>query len=106
MGGAGIWRLAFARPARFAANAPVATSDRLEDACRIKTVLVWAFRNERDKNFPAINDAELVEALKWCDGQARITLYQKAGHNAWTETYANDALYDWLLSHENRAAER
>ncbi|MEO5902710.1 MAG: alpha/beta hydrolase-fold protein [Gemmatimonadaceae bacterium] len=98
MGGAGVWRLAFERPARFAAIAPVATADRLQDVCRIRTVPVWAFHNALDEHFPAINDSELVIALNRCDGNAKITLYQKAGHDAWTETYANGALYDWFLS--------
>ena len=26
--------------------------------------------------------------------------YPEAGHDAWTETYSNPALYDWLLQHE------
>ncbi len=98
IGGAGVWRLAFERPARFAAIAPVATSDRLQDACRIRRVPVWAFHNSLDEDFPALNDSELVSALNRCDGNAKITLYQKPGHNAWTETYANDALYAWFLS--------
>ncbi len=106
MGGAGVWRLAFERPARFAAIAPVATADRLQDACRIRAVPVWAFHNALDENFPALNDSELVSALNRCDGKARITLYQKAGHDAWSETYANGALYDWFLSQPTRPAER
>jgi predicted peptidase len=99
MGGAGVWRLAFARPDRFAAIAPVSSSEKLDDACRIKTVPVWAFHNDPDNSFPMTNSTELVQALQRCDGQARITLYKKSGHNAWTEAYKTDALYDWLLSH-------
>jgi predicted peptidase len=98
MGGAGVWRLAFARPDRFSAIAPVATAQKLEDACRIKTVPVWAFHNDPDINFPMTNSVDLVQALQRCDGKAQITLYKRSGHNAWTEAYKTDALYDWLLS--------
>jgi predicted peptidase len=99
MGGAGVWRLAFARPDRFAAIAPVSSSDKLDDACRIKNVPVWAFHNDPDQSYPMTNSTDLVQALQRCDGQARVTLYKKTGHNAWTEAYRTDALYDWLLSH-------
>jgi predicted peptidase len=106
MGGAGVWRAAFERPARFAAIAPVATADRLRDPCRIRTVPVWAFHNALDNAFPAANDVELVASLNRCGGNARMTLYQKAGHDAWTETYANRALYDWFLSQPTATAEK
>jgi predicted peptidase len=98
MGGTGVWRLAFARPGRFSAIAPVATAQKLEGACRIKTVPVWAFHNDPDTYFPMAYSVELVQALQRCDGKAQITLYKRAGHNAWTEAYKTDALYDWLLS--------
>lgn len=106
MGGAGVWRAAFERPARFAAIAPVATAERLENPCRIRSVPVWAFHNALDDDFPAANDVELIDALKRCGGDARITLYKKAGHDAWTETYANRALYDWFHSQPTRPTEK
>jgi poly(3-hydroxybutyrate) depolymerase len=106
MGGAGVWRAAFERPARFAAIAPVATADRLAEPCRIRRVPVWAFHNALDNNFPALNDVELVDALNRCGGKARMTLYQKSGHDAWTQTYANRALYDWFLSQPPTVAEK
>ena len=30
----------------------------------------------------------------------KFTVYPNAGHDAWTETYANPKLYDWLLWQE------
>jgi hypothetical protein len=34
----------------------------------------------------------------------RFTLYPEAGHDAWTETYANPALYEWFLQHQRLPA--
>ena len=40
---------------------------------------------------------EMVEALKKCGGNVRFTIYPEAGHDAWTQTYADPQLYQWLL---------
>ncbi|MEO0996540.1 MAG: glucoamylase family protein [Pseudomonadota bacterium] len=34
-----------------------------------------------------------------CGGDPLLTLYPDAGHDAWTRTYADPELYDWLLRH-------
>ena len=30
---------------------------------------------------------------------AQLIIYPDAGHDAWSATYANQALYDWFLQH-------
>lgn len=42
----------------------------------------------------------LVRALKRCGGNVRLTVYPEAGHDAWTETYRNQELYEWFLKQE------
>jgi hypothetical protein len=42
----------------------------------------------------------MVGAVKQFGGDAKLTLYPDATHDAWTRTYANPELYDWLLSHK------
>jgi predicted peptidase len=42
----------------------------------------------------------MVEALKQCGGEVRLTLYPDLGHNSWTRTYNNMELYSWLLQHK------
>jgi dipeptidyl aminopeptidase/acylaminoacyl peptidase len=39
----------------------------------------------------------MVDALKKHGGNVKFTVYPEAGHDAWTETYDNPALYEWLL---------
>jgi hypothetical protein len=41
----------------------------------------------------------MVTALRQCGGNVRFTVYPDAGHDAWTETYANPELYAWFLAH-------
>ena len=39
----------------------------------------------------------MVEALEKVGAPIKLTVYPEAGHDSWTETYENPALYDWLL---------
>jgi len=42
---------------------------------------------------------DMVAAVKAAGGNIRYTEYPQAGHDCWTETYANPELYTWLLEH-------
>jgi hypothetical protein len=41
----------------------------------------------------------MVDAVKKAGGDIRLTVYPEAQHNSWAETYDNQKVYDWLLSH-------
>ena len=47
----------------------------------------------------------MVDALKQAGGNVKFTVYPNAGHDAWTETYANPKLYEWLLE-QKRSGDR
>jgi hypothetical protein len=36
----------------------------------------------------------------------KLTIYPDAGHDSWTETYNNPALYEWLLAHSRAKPRR
>ncbi len=43
---------------------------------------------------------EAIKAIKAAKGdKAKLTLYPGVGHDSWTETYENQEIYKWLLSH-------
>jgi dipeptidyl aminopeptidase/acylaminoacyl peptidase len=46
---------------------------------------------------------EMVEALKKANGTVKLTVYPEAGHDSWTETYANPELCEWLLPQKRGA---
>jgi pimeloyl-ACP methyl ester carboxylesterase len=97
MGGRGTWALAIEYPDRFAAIAPICGSiPEPEEASRIRHLPVWAFLGAKDHDSSI---RQMVEALQAVGGNAKLTVYPDVGHNAWTPTYANPALYEWLLSH-------
>jgi predicted peptidase len=128
MGGFGAWRYGLEHPHSFAALVPIAggygyhvetvyvgggqsevklTIDPSppENLCDLENVPVWVFHGEKDAGIPHEETADiLVEALQSCGGMVRYTLYPDAGHDAWTETYSDPALYTWLLAQQHPGA--
>jgi predicted peptidase len=103
MGGYGTWALAIANPQRFAAIVPICGGGDPEQVCAIKHVPVWAFHGSKDPVVPLQRTQEMVDTLKGCGGNVRLTVYPEARHDSWTETYANPQLYTWLLAQRRNA---
>jgi predicted peptidase len=102
MGGFGTWKLALAHPERFAAIAPVSGAGTLEDICRLKGMPIWIFHGAKDDIIPLSESQRMADALKRRGNDVKLTIYPEAGHDAWTETYANPELYTWFLQHTRR----
>jgi predicted peptidase len=99
MGGEGTWKIILAEPNRFAAAAPVCgrTGPSYLDACKLKNLPIWVFHGAMDDVVSIEESVRMVKALKNCGNDIRFTVYPKANHDAWTETYNNQELYKWLL---------
>lgn len=102
MGGYGAWDLAIAYPDLFAAVVPICGGGNQEEVALIKHVPVWVFHGAKDNIVPIEESEKMVKALEEADGNVTLTVYADAGHDAWTETYNNPELYEWLLQHQNR----
>jgi predicted peptidase len=104
MGGFGSWYLGALWPMRFAAIAPICGGGlmfhgfpaRVE---ALKDTPVWAFHGALDDVVPLAESQRLVQALQEYGGRVKFTVYPRAAHNSWTETYNNPELYSWFLSH-------
>jgi len=105
MGGFGIWSLAITYPRRFAAIAPICGGGSPYLAYRIVHLPAWVFHGAKDPVVPLYESQRMVDALRNLSGDARLTVYPDAEHDAWTQTYDNPELYDWLLSHRRQAPE-
>ncbi len=102
MGGFGAWDMAMRFPQLFAALAPICGGvyhPLLSNICVIKDLPTWVFHGAKDETVPLSQSEAAVKALKDCGGNVRFTVYPKAGHDSWTETYDNPELYTWFLSH-------
>jgi len=104
-GGRGTWYFATEYPDRFAAIAVISARGIPEGASRIKHIPIWIFHGAKDKLVPIRHAEEMVAALKEVGGNVKYTVYPEAGHDAWTETYNNPELYDWLLKQRRQSRE-
>lgn len=99
MGGYGTWAIASMYPERFAAIAPICGGGQPYLANSLKDVPVWAFHGAKDPLVPVQRSQEMVNAVNQAGGNAKLTIYPEAEHDSWTQTYSNDELYQWFLSH-------
>ncbi|WP_412061806.1 prolyl oligopeptidase family serine peptidase [Rubrivirga sp. IMCC45206] len=99
MGGFGTWEAITRMPDRFAAAVPICGGGLPLGVGPAAGVPVWAFHGAMDTVVPIEQTIGMVRALREAGGDVRFTVYPDAGHDAWSETYANPEVYDWLLGH-------
>jgi predicted peptidase len=111
MGGYGTWSLGLKYPERFAAIAPVCGGGETikvllasrKNAAALKSLGVWAFHGAKDPVVKLEESERMVAALKKAGvKEVELTVYPEAQHDSWTETYANEKLYEWFLKHERK----
>lgn len=96
MGGYGIWQLAMSRPDLFAAIIPICGGGMYWNSARLKTVPIWAFHGDSDPVVDKSESVKMTEAVNHAGGNARLTIYPDCGHDAWSETYGNAEVFQWL----------
>lgn len=100
MGGRGTWQVAGAMADEVAAIAPICGPSDVGVVEKIAHLPIWVFHGGKDSAVNISNSEEMVKLLKQQGNEAKFTIYPEAGHDSWTETYNNEELYKWLLSHE------
>jgi predicted esterase len=102
MGGFGTWDWAIENPERFAAIVPICGGGEPEKVWAIRKMPTWVFHGAKDNAVPLQRSEQMVEALKKVGNNVQFTVYPEAGHDSWTETYNNPALYEWLLKQQKQ----
>lgn len=97
MGGYGTWDALYRRPNFFAAAVPICGGGDPATAEKIKHVPVWCFHGDADRAVKVEFSRNMITALQKAGGQPKYTEYAGVGHNSWSQTYANDELYEWLF---------
>jgi predicted peptidase len=97
LGGYGTWSMARRFPDYFAAIVPICGGGSRSRLERLKNMPIWVFHGAKDETVSIKESERMVDALKALDGNVRFTVYPETGHDAWTETYNNPKLYEWLL---------
>jgi predicted peptidase len=103
MGGFGTWSLASYTPDRFAALLPICGGGETHWTKTFAHVPIWAFHGDKDTAVPLERSENMIEAVKKNGGEPKLTVYPNVGHDSWSETYANPAVYEWLLGHKRQA---
>ena len=102
MGGYATWQLAMSMPNYFAAIVPICGGGMYWNAGRLIDVPVWAFHGAKDTTVLLEESFKMVEAVNRLGGDAKLTVYPENGHDAWSDTYSNPEVFDWLLKHKNK----
>jgi predicted peptidase len=97
MGGFGTFELLARRPDRIAAAIPICGGGIVDRAGTFAKVPVWIFHGSADTIVPPEYSRKMVDALRKADGHPRFTEYPGVRHNAWTQTYSNPEVLDWLF---------
>jgi predicted peptidase len=103
MGGFATWAVAQEDPTRFAAILPICGGGDVTRAGRLRDLPIWAFHGARDAVIPPARSEEMVAAIRAAGGTPRLTIYPEAAHDSWTDTYASDATYAWLLAQRRQS---
>jgi len=99
MGGFGTWALSMAHAELFAAVLPICGGGLAWNAATLANIPVWAFHCVGDDVVKCQNTIEMVDAVKrFSKTEVKITIYPDISHDAWTQTYQNREVYEWLLS--------
>lgn len=98
MGAYATWQLCISHPDWFTAAVPVCGGGMYWDAGRLKDLPIWAFHGEKDDVVLPCESQHMVEAVNRCGGNARLTLFPEADHNAWDPAYSHEPMWQWLFS--------
>jgi predicted peptidase len=98
MGGIGAWYFMIKLSEYFAAGAPIAFRGDGWSPCSAKDIPIWGFHGRNDSVIPFSRAKSLVDQFRNCGGNIEFTVYDDLGHNAWTRSYNNKELYNWLLT--------
>jgi predicted peptidase len=106
MGGYGTWAMLAACPDRIAAAVPICGGGDPATAEKMTNVPIWAFHGDADTVVALERSQTMVDAVNKAGGNATFKIYEGVGHNSWSETYGNQEVYDWLMSHTRNEDEK
>lgn len=101
MGGYCSWQLAMTRPEWFAAMVPICGGGMYWNAARLKDMPIWAFHGSKDATVFPVESEKMVWAVNRSGGDAKLTIYEGVAHDAWTPTFRNEQMWEWLFAQKH-----
>ncbi len=105
MGGYGTYEMLIRYPELFAGGIPICggigSLFSKVHLSHLKDKPLWIFHGEKDDVVPVEETKEIVHFLKEAQSKnLKYTLYPDLSHDAWTRTYENGDIYNFLLRYK------
>ena len=99
MGGMGTFEILYRRPNMFAAATPICGNGSKKLASfYAEKVPIWIFHGSDDKVVSPKHSLEIAKAIIVSGGSPKMTLYEKTGHDSWTNAFAEKDFIKWVHS--------
>jgi predicted peptidase len=102
MGGYGTWHAVGLRPKFWAAAIPVCGGADLDWAEKLSDTPLWVIHGDKDQAVPVENSRRIVAKLRQSHVSVVYSEYPGVGHDSWTQTFADQKVYDWLFAQRRR----
>jgi len=98
MGAYAVWQIAMSMPDVFSAIVPICGGGMYWNSKKLINLNIWAFHGEKDTVVYPQESIRMIEKINDNGGNAKLTLYKDNEHDAWTDTYSNPKIFEWLLN--------
>jgi poly(3-hydroxybutyrate) depolymerase len=98
MGGFATWELIQRMPDLFAAAIPVCGGGDTALAGKLVHIPLWVFHGGADPTVMVQRSRDMVKCITDAGGHPKYTEYPGVGHNAWSQTYNNPEVWNWLFA--------
>lgn len=105
MGGYTTWQMCLSHPDWFAAAVPVCGGGMYWAAAGLKNLPIWATHGALDTTVLPEETIHMVKAINRKGGNAKITVFANAAHDAWTPTYTDPKVWEWMFEQKRGSAE-
>jgi predicted peptidase len=69
---------------------------------KIAKLPVWAWHGDKDGVIKVSRSRDMIEAIKVAGGSPKYSEIKGRGHNAWTDVWNSNELWDWLYSQKRK----
>ncbi|MGQ8336208.1 prolyl oligopeptidase family serine peptidase [Sunxiuqinia sp. A32] len=97
MGGFATWEILQRHGEWFAAAIPVCGGGDLDYAAKLKDIPMWVFHGAVDQTVPVECSRDMVAAIQKAGGKPGFTEFPDVDHGAWTPTYGDPQVWEWLF---------
>lgn len=105
MGGYTTWQMCLSHPEWFAAAVPVCGGGMYWAAAGLKGLPIWATHGALDTTVLPEETVHMVKQINLKGGNAKITIFADATHDAWTPTYTDPKIWEWMFEQKRGSAE-